>query len=218
MVWGKTSDGEDHRGRSDAFSGVLGQAGRRAAAAGRAGSRGGPPIWNAHSEGFGLLSHPEAVRARFWRLVDRKSEASAMCWPFIGAIMPSGYGKFYLSRTKPMRAHRAAWEMVNGPIFSGAHVLHSCDNPACCNPAHLRLGTHADNMADMYKRGRRDHSKIRGEKNGAARLTAEQVAEIRKRLKADESQRALGRAFGVNKSTIARIEHGRSWISRRVSG
>ena len=82
-----------------------------------------------------------------------------------------GYGDIAV-RGKHIKAHRMAWEIANGPIPDGLWVLHDCpagDNPSCCNPAHLWLGTHADNMADMAAKGRYVLPKARasGERHGS---------------------------------------------------
>ena len=87
MVWGRTSDGDDHRHRSDALSGVLGQTGRRAAAAGRGGSRGGAPIWVAHGEGFGLM--PRSERNAAWRTRDGQPRRTTP----VGEDRPPDFGR-----------------------------------------------------------------------------------------------------------------------------
>jgi hypothetical protein len=93
---------------------------------------------------------------RFWEKVD-KSAGPDGCWLYMGFRKWDGYG--WLARSKGdsnvryITAHRYAWELQNGPT-NGLHVLHKCDNPPCCNPAHLELGTHKDNMADMKAKGR----------------------------------------------------------------
>src|SRR5688500_2653189 len=86
---------------------------------------------------------------RFWPKV-QKSDG---CWEWTGAKQPAGYGNFYF-RGVVQLAHRVAWELANGPVAVGQHVLHRCDNPRCVRIEHLFLGTHADNMRDMLSKGR----------------------------------------------------------------
>lgn len=78
---------------------------------------------------------------------------STMCWVWTGAKYKNGYG-WIKSFNKNVSAHRLSHELHNGPIPDGMEVLHSCDNKACINPDHLRVGTHAENMMEAAKRGR----------------------------------------------------------------
>ena len=95
---------------------------------------------------------PEEAVAAFWAKVDKDSHTEG-CWLFMGFRKWDGYG--WLSRMgKYMTAHRYAWILTHGKPPDGMHILHQCDNPPCCNPAHLRLGTHAENMAECKERGR----------------------------------------------------------------
>lgn len=110
---------------------------------------------------------------------------------------------------KMLRTHRVAYEIAYGPIPDGLHVLHKCDNPPCCNPEHLFLGSHDDNMKDMAAKKRSPH----GEAHPHAKLTAEQVEEIKNRVNAGELHREVAADLGVDKTTVTRIVNGqsRSW-------
>jgi hypothetical protein len=99
-----------------------------------------------------------SAAARFWSKVD-KSGGPGTCWPWTGSVSSSGYGSL-THAGRGIKAHRRAWELTNGaiPPGDGPHgtcVCHRCDNPLCCNPAHLFLGTTADNTHDMIAKGRK---------------------------------------------------------------
>ena len=93
---------------------------------------------------------------RFWPRVQKADG----CWPWIASIGTDGYGKFWV-RGRTTHAHRVAWELTHGqiPDDDPRLVCHHCDNPPCCNPAHLFLGTHSENAQDMVRKGRDRHHK-----------------------------------------------------------
>lgn len=95
---------------------------------------------------------PRSFEERFWERVDRSGGPGA-CHPWTRAKTPRGYGAVTW-HNRSQRAHRMAWIITYGPIPAGLNVLHRCDNPPCCNSAHLFLGTAADNNADMRAKGR----------------------------------------------------------------
>jgi hypothetical protein len=117
-----------------------------------------------------------------------------------GARRNSGHGLITINN-RTMSTHRVAYELEHGPIPRGMCVLHRCDNPPCCNVAHLFVGTKTDNNVD------RD-SKLRF----SSRLSAEQVQDIRSRITTVRgSQAALAREFGVSRATISMIATGVTW-------
>jgi hypothetical protein len=141
------------------------------------------------------------------------------CWEYTEARSKTGYGQFQVGPRRQAQAHRFSWLLAHGPIPPGMCVCHSCDNPACVRPTHLWLGTHAENMADMTRKGRqakgdRVHVSI-GSSNGNAKLTEDTVRDIRARLAAGEQQRALAAAYGASQSTIGLIARRITW--RHVS-
>lgn len=98
-----------------------------------------------------MLVNPAAVCDRFWSKVEIGSTQE--CWEWFASLDSSGYGQIG-AEGKLRLAHRLAWFLTFGPIPSGVCVLHTCDNPKCCNPYHLRLGTQNDNIQDMMQKGR----------------------------------------------------------------
>ena len=93
---------------------------------------------------------------RFWSKVNKSDD----CWTWTASCNKWGYGQFRLNG-RCVLAHRAAYVFEHGPIPDGLFVMHLCDNPPCVNPAHLTLGTHTDNMADMKAKGRSPRSEVR---------------------------------------------------------
>lgn len=128
------------------------------------------------------------------------------CILFQGGKDRYGYGVISVAGKK-VRAHRLAWQQANGPIPVGLDVLHECDSPACINPAHLSVGTRTANNHDRDAKGRA----AVGQRNGAAKLTADQVIAIRLRLGAGETIGAVARAYQVSRPTISDIRRGITW-------
>lgn len=129
------------------------------------------------------------------------------CWLCISSH-EDRYGRIKLGYVE-YAAHRLSYECFIGPIPAELFVCHRCDVKACCNPAHLFLGTPADNTADMVAKGR--GSRRQGVLNPSAHLTAEDAINIRRRALAGERPSLLAREFGVTPSTIGDIRHRRSW-------
>lgn len=101
-----------------------------------------------------------------------------------------------------------AWELTNGPIPEGAHVLHKCDNPPCCNPGHLFLGDNEANMRDMVRKGRSQAQRPK-------KLKRWQVEEIRRAYAAGEAtQQSLADRFGVNQARISQLIRDSDWVPR----
>lgn len=150
------------------------------------------------------------IAHRFWSKVN-KTENADVCWEWIACKDRSNYGVIRIDG-KTVKAHRVAYELSYGKIPNGLGVLHRCDNPPCCNPTHLFVGNHAENMADMFAKGRRDNAKIRGSKQAFAKLNEQQVVAIRDEYaKGGITQKELAIKYGVSQPTIGDVIHKRWW-------
>ena len=173
----------------------------------------------------------ERIVARFWRKVDKSGGPDA-CWPWMAFRNPAGYGMFGIGR-KVQLAHRVSWWLEKGEP-AGMFVCHHCDNPPCCNPAHLFLGTSRDNALDAKAKGRlatgdrhgfrlhpeavprgdrhgsRTHpeSVPRGEQIARAKLTERQVVEIRQ---ATGTCDEIGARYGISNPAVSRIRRRLRW-------
>jgi hypothetical protein len=176
---------------------------------------------------------PEDVKARFWAKVDVRGPDE--CWPWIAGTHGTSdpRGRFWYG-TKNVDAARWLYQQMHPSAFmDGLVVMHRCDNPLCVNPDHLRLGTYADNMADMHAKGRahqqtdpsvgqramaagnatmaaEPHRRCQGERHPSARLTVADVVAIRA---SNISSVKLAREYGVSPSTIQCVKNGTKWKS-----
>jgi hypothetical protein len=138
--------------------------------------------------------------------VDYVVNLSTGCWEWQRFRNDKGYGQTTY-RGRLWLAHRAAWAQRHGDIPNGIKVLHRCDNPACVNPAHLFLGTQADNIADCVAKGRNQS----GQTNGHAKLTDDQVLEIRTIDWKGATRKQIAARYGVSRATISHILLGTHW-------
>lgn len=125
------------------------------------------------------------------------------CWVWQRSHhMQKGYGNFRWKK-RTHSAHRESYRAHNGPIPDGMVVMHSCDNPACCNPAHLLLGTQADNLKDMRDKGRQ----ARGEASRSVLTNADVMAIRQSRL----PHRDLAASLGCDEETVRLARTGQTW-------
>lgn len=151
----------------------------------------------------------ESLEIRFWKKVDKSGDNE--CWNWTGAKTSKGYGgigrggragKFEL-------AHRVSYELAYGEIPDGLHVLHSCDNPSCVNPAHLRAGTCSENIQEAFDKGRKTAPILFGEQNPKSKLTAERVKFIRDNPQLGHKE--IADMFGLSANCIRGVRIGRTW-------
>ena len=162
-----------------------------------------------------------SLEQRFWEKVDIQEDNDA-CWEWTAVRKKKEYGEFYskVRNGKHTRAHQISWMLYNEQedIPDGMLVCHTCDNPSCCNPYHLFLGTIIDNNRDRDKKGRwnsrflygREHHQ-HGENHHSNKLSEDNVVEIRKLIDNGYSQRKLGKMLNVSHSSIGEIARGESW-------
>lgn len=146
---------------------------------------------------------------RLWSYVDRTD--SSGCWPWTGYVHKGGYGMIRVAG-KNLFAHRVAWQLAHPDepalVYPRDIICHTCDNPLCCRPDHLFKGTNADNSSDMVAKNRQAH----GIRQGRAKLTDAEVAEIRRRYIPGRTRQVdLAAEFGVSQSMISEILRGNFW-------
>lgn len=163
--------------------------------------------------------HEEFAR-KFLGRIGPPDERGCRLW--LGSKCKGGYGQVKQNRVQRLVTH-VALEFYDGqPVDPGTKVLHSCDNPPCCEGSHLRRGTHAENMAEMVAKGRQSrgcthssrlHPELvpRGEHHGRAILTEPAVVDILHRANAGETTNSLAMEYGVQRQQILRIINGTSW-------
>lgn len=149
---------------------------------------------------------------RFWKYVEK----SDGCWTWTGSRHRGGYGQINSSqnnstgeRHQPMPASRASWLVHFGEIGDGLEVCHRCDNPPCVRPDHLFLGTRQQNSEDKVRKGRQ----ARGERSGVAKLTADQVIEIRRQFDSGRQQVLIAADFGIRAQHVRLIGRRTVWRS-----
>ena len=146
----------------------------------------------------------KTIKERIEQKIERTKSG---CWLWRGALFSDGYGQLRVDG-KLKKAHRVSWEEANGPVPEGLFLLHGpCHNRGCVNPEHLRVGTKKENAEDR----KRDGSEIYGERQGSSKLTEACVHLIRFLSKEGNSQKSLGRMFGVSQTTIHCVVTRKSW-------
>lgn len=141
----------------------------------------------------------------FWSYV----QMTDSCWIWNGYRDKTGYGRMTYEG-KAMLTHRLAWIITFGNIPSKKNILHICDNPPCVNPAHLYVGTQAENVRDRVIRGRSNYN--RGEQCFNSKLNPSKVQAIRRKYSTEKvSTYKLGEEFGVSHHTIRKVVQRRTW-------
>ena len=144
------------------------------------------------------------------------------CWIWLGGLDKDGYGQTWY-KGKNIRAHRLSWQLKNGLIPEGMHIMHMCDIPTCINPNHLRCGTGKENNDDKMKKNRhrvasgdshymrlRPNSRA-GELCPTVKLTEQKVKEILIKLSKGIKQEKLAIEYGVTRTAISAISTRRTW-------
>ena len=147
---------------------------------------------------------------RFWSKVDRSGGADS-CWLWTAATV-QGYGRITFCKegvVSKKDAHRVAYTLTHGSIEVGLCVLHECDNRKCCNSAHLRVGTNAENVRDRVEKGRNNHAV--GANVAGAKLNDDKVREIKRLGSVGEPYAVIAPKLGVSADTVSLIVRGITW-------
>jgi hypothetical protein len=159
------------------------------------------------------MARPANTPDVLWSKVERRGPNE--CWPWTGWRHDKGYGRVEI-KNQTYYAHRVIFDLANPGIIElrddgtkSQCVLHLCDNPICCNPRHLFIGTHLDNMRDKTAKGRQ--ARFRGTTSPRAKLTAEDVFFMRLQKKYGATKNALAQLYEVSTATISGALYGRHY-------
>ena len=156
---------------------------------------------------------PVSLIEKFWSRVDIRSVNECWEWKAGRASKKKGfdYGVFWIPGLRSVLSHRLALSFHKGVwVGNEKDVLHSCDNPPCCNPNHLCSGVHQDNMQDCIRKGRGNREC--GEARHCAKLNPEKVRTIRRLFDPSKRNKAeLARRFGVDKNVIQLVADRKAW-------
>jgi len=147
----------------------------------------------------------DAFLKNFWAKIDKKGDDE--CWEWT-ASRNKGYGNIRF-QGKLYISHRVAFELAYGHIDDTLDILHSCDNPPCCNPKHLSQGTTSDNVQDMITKGRQNN--VSGEQSPFAKLTWAIIDEIKQQHAQGATILGLAKKYGVTRAPIQQILKGSKW-------
>lgn len=147
---------------------------------------------------------------RFWSNVNKRGPNE--CWEWLLCTNRDGYGASGTGAGRMMLSHRRAWELTHGaiPIGDGLHgvvVMHSCDNRKCCNPAHLSLGSRADNSADCVRKRRHEH----GSTHHKAKLDETDVKLIRFLRRIGARNKDVASWFAMSPQAVSLANNGTYW-------
>ena len=146
------------------------------------------------------LKHPETPKYSIMDVLSKINKDKSGCWNWTGPKANNGYGRISF-QNEHLIAHRLVYKLLKGEIPKGMNLCHSCDNPQCCNPDHMFIGTQKDNMIDCLKKNR----------SASAKLKYEEVQAIRSLSDAGIDIKQLALMYGVSKKQIKRIIKGIAW-------
>ena len=149
---------------------------------------------------------------RFWSKVDMRGPDE--CWNWQASVNARGYGRFKLASYQNATASRVALIAAKREEPDGMQVLHTCDNPSCCNPAHLYFGTHEQNMRDKVARDRCRSGDQSGFKNGASKIDERQLALIVRRIQAGWNNQQIAADMPIGHAMVSKIRLGHLWTEQ----
>jgi hypothetical protein len=156
----------------------------------------------------------EEISAKIQKRFFAKVQKTSSCWLWTASCARRGYGSFSIAK-RTVRAHRVSYLIHYGQVPEGMFVCHTCDTPQCVNPSHLFLGSHQDNVDDMVRKGRSPKTRMIGECNGKAKLSADDVQGIRDMAANSIPQKVIAAHYGISQPHVSDICRMKTWIEKQ---